>query len=311
MNFILAGRRSPIAFAARSGSSLVMTLPEFDAGALAAPSLAGALDEAGVVIVRGFATADECAALKGRAFALIDDFDIDAHRTIFSTTTQSHAADDYFLSSGERIAFFLEEEAFDAPGRLARPKREAINKIGHALHDLDPVFAAFSRSQKMKAAADAVGFRDPRLLQSMVIMKPPGIGGEVTCHQDSTFLFTEPESCVGFWVALDDATLENGCMEFIPGDHKGPLRRLFRRNPEGGTEMLTLNDAPYPEERRFAAPAKTGDLVIFSGRTPHLSRANRSAKPRMAFTLHLVEAAADYPAWNWLQRGADMPLRGF
>jgi len=286
-------------------------LASFSAVDVSSPGLREAFDEAGVVIVRGFATVEECAALKARALALIDDFDIDAHRTIFSTTTQSHAADDYFLSSGDRIRVFLEEEAFDGAGRLTRAKREAVNKIGHALHDLDPVFAAFSRSQKMKAAADAVGFRDPRLLQSMVIMKPPGIGGEVTCHQDSTFLFTEPESCVGFWVALDEATLENGCMEFIPGDHRGPLRRLFRRTPDGGTEMVTLDAAPYPEERRVAAPAAVGDLVIFSGRAPHLSRANRSARPRMAYTLHLIEAGARYPEWNWLQRGASAPLRGF
>lgn len=287
-------------------------LPEFSAGGgdAVSPAMRAAFAEAGVVIVRGFASPEDCAALKRRAFELIDGFDIDAHRTVFSTTTQAHAEDDYFLNSGGNISFFLEEEAFGADGRLRRPKRESVNKIGHALHDLDLIFSAFSHSARMERAARGVGFSDPLLLQSMVIMKPPGIGGEVACHQDSTFLMTEPESCVGFWLALDEATLENGCMEFIAGEHEGPLRRLFRRR-DGGTEMIDLSSDPYPEDRRVAAPAAIGDLVIFSGRTPHLSRANRSAKPRMAYTLHMIERSAHYPADNWLQRPEGMPLKGF
>jgi phytanoyl-CoA hydroxylase len=274
------------------------------------PQMRAAFEEFGVIILKGFASAEECEALKRRAFELIDDFDIDAHRTIFSTTTQAHAEDDYFLNSGGGVNFFLEEEAYGADGRLKRTKRESINKIGHAMHDLDAVYSAFSRSKKMEAAARGIGFQNPLLLQSMVIMKPPGIGGEVTCHQDSTFLLTEPETCVGFWLAIDAATLENGCMEFIPREHKGPLRRLFRRKNDG-TEMVNLSDAPYPEEHRIAAPAAAGDLVIFSGRAPHMSLANRSARPRMAYTLHMIEASAHYPADNWLQRPAGMPLRGF
>jgi phytanoyl-CoA hydroxylase len=269
-----------------------------------------AFDRDGVVILRGFADASACAALKQRAFDLIDDFDIDACRTIFSTLTQAHANEDYFLSSGDKVAVFLEEEAFGADGALKQPKRQSINKIGHAMHDLDPVFSAFSRQPRLAAVANSLGFADPRLLQSMVIFKPPGIGGEVTCHQDSTFLYTEPESCIGFWFALDEATLENGCMEFIPGAHKHKLRQRLRRKG-AGTQMETLSDAPFDEDARIAAPAAIGDLVIFSGRAPHMSRANRSALSRCAYTLHIIDGAADYPADNWLQRGPQMPLKGF
>ncbi|MEZ5919796.1 MAG: phytanoyl-CoA dioxygenase family protein [Parvularculaceae bacterium] len=288
-----------------------MTKPveEFQAFDLDAAKSAFVRD--GVVVIRGFASADECAALKAQARKIIEGFDFGAHRTVFSTTTQSHAADDYFLSSGGEIRCFLEEGVVNEEGGLLVSKDAAVNKIGHALHDLDPVFSAFSRSQKMRAVAESVGgFQDPLLLQSMVIVKAPKTGGEVTCHQDSTFLYTEPESCVGFWLALDEATNENGCLEFIAGDPEAPLRRIFRR-AGAGTEMEVLTEEPYPEEQRVAVPAKIGDLVIFSGRTPHMSRANRSSLPRMAYTLHLIERTAHYPEWNWLQRPREMPLRSF
>ena len=49
----------------------------------------------------------------------------------------------------------------------------------------------------------------------------PGIGGEVVPHQDNTFLYTEPTTCVGLWLALEDATKENGCLWALPESHKG------------------------------------------------------------------------------------------
>ena len=74
---------------------------------------------------------------------------------------------------------------------------------------------------------------EPRLLQSMLIFKHAGIGGEVVSHQDATFLYTEPMTVMGLWFALEDATIENGCLFAQPGGHRGPLRRLFRRSGSG------------------------------------------------------------------------------
>ena len=67
----------------------------------------------------------------------------------------------------------------------------------------------------------------------------------------------------------------------------------------------------WPEERRIPAEAKAGTLVIFNGRTPHLSGPNLSDHSRHAYTLHVIDQACHYPAENWLQRRADLPLRGF
>ena len=195
-------------------------------------------------------------------------------------------------------------------GGLKQPKELSINKAGHALHDLDPVFAAFSREPRFAAVAAAIGFEQPLLLQSMYIFKQPRIGGEVTCHQDSTFLHTEPLSCVGLWLALEDATEENGCMWAEPGGHRRPLQARFVREGDA-TRMVTLDPEPLPVDGLVPLPAAKGTLVLLHGQLPHRSGPNRSAHSRHAYALHLIDGTCHYSPDNWLRRGADLPLRGF
>ena len=56
---------------------------------------------------------------------------------------------------------------------------------------------------------------------------------------------------------------------------------------------------------------KKGTLIVLHGLLPHLSRENRSPKSRHAYTLHVIDASAQYPKDNWLQRSTELPLRGF
>jgi ectoine hydroxylase-related dioxygenase (phytanoyl-CoA dioxygenase family) len=59
-------------------------------------------------------------------------------------------------------------------------------------------------------------------VQSILVYysQQPGIGGEVVPHQDNSFLYTEPPTCTGLWLALEDATITNGCLWAFPGSHK-------------------------------------------------------------------------------------------
>lgn len=289
------------------------TIPTFEAppGGQLTDEMLDAYRRAGVLVLRNFVTVEACEALQQQANKLVAAFDPAEVRSVFSTTKQTQLDDRYFIDSGDKIRFFLEDDAFDDNGELRQTKEHSLNKMGHAMHDLDPAFNQFSRTPELAEVARRIGFADPLVLQSMYIFKPPNIGGEVVCHQDSTYIYTEPESCAGFWFALEDATLENGCMQFIPGGHKLPLKKRNFRKEDGKLTTKTLDETPWPEDQKVAAEAPVGTLVIFDGRMPHLSAANRSSKSRHAYTLHVIDGRCDYPAENWLQRSADMPLRGF
>jgi phytanoyl-CoA hydroxylase len=267
--------------------------------------------EQGFLVLEDFADQADCDELRARAEELVQGFDPAEVVSIFSTHEQNRLTDDYFLTSGDKIRFFFEENAFNADGTLKYEKEKSINKIGHALHDLDPVFERFSRSRKIKQLAARIGFEHSLLLQSMYIFKQPNIGGEVTCHQDSTFLYTEPTDIVGLWFALEDATVENGCLWAIPGGHRHGLKSRWVRAAEGGMKSEIFDAEPWPEDQLVPLEVAKGSLILLNGLLPHRSFENRSSRSRHAYTLHLIRAGVKYPEDNWLQRDATMRPRGF
>lgn len=288
---------------------MTFRFPAPPGGALT-PEMLAAYHEHGFLVLKGFATPEECLQLRRRAVSLMSAAASES-RTVFSTTGRDHNADRYFMESGDKVRFFWEKDGFAEDGSLRGDPELCLNKIGHALHDQDPVFEAFSYRPEVGAMARRLGHRRPGIIQSIYILKPPRIGGEVTCHQDSTYIYTEPDTCLGFWLAVEEATVQNGCMWFLPGEHRGPLKERNVRVGGYATELRVLDDSPWPLERAIPIEAPVGAAVLFHGRAPHFSRANRSERSRHAYTLHLVDLEAEYPAENWLQRGGvrEMPGR--
>jgi phytanoyl-CoA hydroxylase len=265
----------------------------------------------GLIVLPGFKSAAQIAALRERALQIVDTFDPATSRTIFTTNEQVRTVGRYFLDSATRSSCFFEEEAFDAQGNLKQAKELSINKIGHAMHDLDPVFDAFSRGPELDALAKAVGLTEPQIWQSMFIFKQPGIGGEVGWHQDAAFFDSTPISVTTFWFALEDATLQNGCLWAQTGGHRSPLRERFVRHGDVVT-MEKLDATPWPDSQT-AVPleVKAGTLVMFHGLLPHYSAPNRSPKSRHAYTLHVADGRTAYAPTNWIQRNHSLPVRGF
>lgn len=272
-----------------------------------------AFESDGFLVLPGFVPEDRCLALRLRALELARvHVPPPAEATVFTADGGArHAAERYFLTSGEAIRCFFEKDAFDAEGRLRGEAHLSLNKLGHAMHDLDPAFSAFSRTPELAAVASEIGMREPLLLQSMYIFKQPRIGGEVVCHTDHTYLWTDPPSVVGFWFAIDDATTENGCMWALPGGHRLPVKARSKLNAaRTATELEVFDPAPYPTEGLVPLEARRGTLVLLHGALPHLSGPNRSDKPRHAYTVHAIDGSANYLADNWLRRPT-LALRGF
>lgn len=261
-------------------------------------------------------------ALLSETNQMLTSFSLADHpMTKFSTgENDSHVGDDYFLTSGDKVRFFFEEDAFSSGGGLTKPKHRAINKIGHYLHELSPQFRKATFTSLHREIAKAIGFRDPRVLQSMIICKQPEIGGRVPPHQDSTFLYTDPPSAVGFWIALEDATIENGCLSFAKGSHRrAPVTSRFVRKESGGTGFEDVAGAKFPaglemeeatngkEDEYELGEVKAGTLVLIHGNLLHKSEKNLSGKSRFIYTFHVIEGENDYDSRNWLQP----PEKGF
>lgn len=153
---------------------------------------------------------------------------------------EAQGSNAYFLQSATKIHFFAEKDAMSEirEGRLKSKYRDnkigALNKCGHGIH-LRPTYAAdmgwtnttattsqnnssnvfhsYATSYSIRQlVVDTLGYINPVIPQSMYIFKQPFVGSEVTSHQDSTFLFTQPvQTCLGLWLALDNSTVVSIC----------------------------------------------------------------------------------------------------
>ena len=293
-------------------------------------------DTNGFLHVPSFVTEHVVQSMKEEMAQLIEtQWDITASDTFGTSAEENVARGRYFLESDARVHFFDEPQKEEEEN--ARP---VLNKAGHGLHTRSPpsAFSSYTQSDAVRALVRDLGWRDPVVPQSMYICKhAQGVGGVVHSHQDSTFLFTTPRpTCLGLWLALDDATLTNGCLWLRPGSMKEPVRRQYVRNVQyfgtdtiqqrsnvasGDTtqtmfEMRTLCvDPAVPWDGSLPGTngdwasllkvgfvpveCKAGDLLAFCGTLDHLSLTNRTASARRdTFQLHIVEGPSQGIEWS-------------
>ena len=125
------------------------------------------------------------------------------------------------------------------------------------------------------------------LFQDMALLKPPGGGREKPWHQDKAFFALSLESpIVGVWIALDEATPENGCMHVIPGSHnEGPIPHVKRRDWQ-------ICDSNVARARDVVVPLPSGSALFFDGLLQHGTPQNRTATRRRALQFHYIRRDA-------------------
>ena len=272
-------------------------------------------EENGYLVVKNFFTPEEVKVLKEEIKKLIlENPDNEASK---EKGWSHRLGQQRFLDSIKNATLFFEDHALDETGKLVIPIEQAVHKIQAGCHLFGEETKKAVFSDKMKQfVRDITSFKEPKVIQTMYLLKQPNIGAAQAPHQDEMYLTTTPAGKVfGIWVALDDATEENGCLDFIPGSHKTvPCTRFYVRTGatnEGAKLVDYEGEADYlsnPDPDKYVrCPVKSGDLVLIHGLVVHKSGPNTSGKPRAAFSFHGYETAGGV-AWSpraWCQESDD------
>ena len=178
---------------------------------------------------------------------------------------------------------------------LSPEQRELKVRRLDSFCDDHPVLAAAANARRLHAVLDQLCGIGRTLFQEMALVKPPGIGAAKPWHQDASyFMVRDPAHVIGTWIALDAATLDNGCMQFIPqSQFEGPVPHVQESLASCYIRPDRLSRKPV-----VAVPMQPGDVVVFHGLIQHFTDDNRSATRRRALQFHYCALGA---AWGTLE----------
>ena len=169
-------------------------------------------------------------------------------------------------------------------GRISIAETGAITFTIH-LVEREPVAAAFARHPVFADLCHDLVGSDVRLYWDQAVYKKPEKPRRFPWHQDNGYTFVEPQQYLTCWVALTDASVDNGCPQVIPGLHRrGTYQHRFVE-PLGWEIIESHPDA-------VAAPVGKGGIVVFSSLTPHLTGPNTTDAVRKAYILQYAPDGA-------------------
>lgn len=187
----------------------------------------------------------------------------------------------------------IDREAFDWEGEPVRK----FEGVGMARED--DVFRDLAFHDDIVDVVSQLQGPNLKLLRCAGMLKPPGVGSAKKFHQDAAYYPIHPTDHVTVWVALDEATPENGCMQVVPGAHTDGL--LTHESLEYDTD-ITVSERDYDEGDTVALPMEPGDALFQHCLVPHYTAPNESDQWRRALIVAYMRSrsrftTADRPDW--------------
>lgn len=193
----------------------------------------------------------------------------------------------------ESYRALMDQLFFEAPGMVAKSVRDLSELHNEPLsfsvmqlvnvHHLSEEFARLARRREFLEIVESI-LGPVLLLRDQAFYKPALHGGEVYMHQDNRYWHLDPPLAVTLWIALDDATVENGCVHFIKGSHR--WGRVRHHQAREGRSILLEAEASADLSHPIEVPA--GYATLHHCQTLHWSPANRTAHARRAHSIQYV-----------------------
>jgi phytanoyl-CoA hydroxylase len=235
------------------------------------PAQRDAFDQDGYFVLRGFAPRDVGAEIEREIIAAIRH-----------DPPSDHPGAPAYRTAGE---LFIQPE--QKPNPHAKMAEDHISKVFNP--HLSGAAEAFAHSPRVADLVTDLLQAPASIFQSQFIFKNPGAWGQ-PWHQDSHYFPFDRRPEIGVWLAISEATLENGCLAAIPGGHKGPIHAhgpdLLPGSNYGYTEIQGL-----PEDNAVPLLMEPGDCLFFHSLLPHRSFDNRAASRRAAIVYHYAASA--------------------
>lgn len=194
------------------------------------------------------------------------------------------------------------------PAAPDEPEDEVLRRYLciHFPHKLSSVMHDYLAHPAIQAVLTRIIGPDVKCMQSMLFIKASGKPGQAW-HQDEDFIPTRDRSLTGGWIAMDDATVENGCLWVIPGSHKPGL--LWPQEEHDDRRFDCTKESigfPYSDDDAIPVEVKAGSIVFFNGYLLHRSLPNRAKSGyRRVLVNHYMSASSLLP-WHRPQEGEYM-----